>query len=74
MSARPVAIVPDGLADQRLEALAQALAPSLPCTDRVGLALLELLATGRPVAEAFAIAQRTGALYGTAVRGGSVAR
>jgi alkylmercury lyase len=39
----------EGLPDATLEALARALALSLPCTDRVSVSVLGVLATGYPV-------------------------
>jgi len=56
----------DGLADRRLETLAQALAAALPCTDRVSIALLGLLATGRPVGRRDLAAALSGAAAGVA--------
>jgi alkylmercury lyase len=53
VSSRPTPVAApadgDGLPDRRLETLAQVLAAALPGTDRVSIALLGLLATGRPV-------------------------
>ncbi len=49
MSARPTPLPSEGLPDATLEALAKALAVSLPCTDRVSVSVLGVLATGYPV-------------------------
>ena len=48
MSAHPIPFPSDGLPDATLEALARALAVSLPCTDRVSVSVLGVLATGFP--------------------------
>jgi len=50
VSSSPAAVLAEDLASQRLEALARSLAAVLPCTDRVSVGLLELLAAGQPVA------------------------
>lgn len=47
--ALPTPLSADGPAHGSLEGLAQALVVSLPCTDRVSVAVLGLLATGYPV-------------------------
>jgi alkylmercury lyase len=49
VSSRPAPVAAEDLADQRLDALARTLAAVLPCTDRVSVGLLELLAAGQPV-------------------------
>jgi alkylmercury lyase len=46
VSSHPAHVAPEDLADQRLDALARTLAAVLPCTDRVSVPLLELLASG----------------------------
>lgn len=54
--------------DQTLEALAKALAVSLPCTDRVSVSVLGVLATGYPVSRRDLAAR----LAGARPRGGGV--
>ena len=49
MSSGPTPLAADGAAKRTLEGLAQALVVSLPCTDRVSVAVLGLLASGYPV-------------------------
>jgi alkylmercury lyase len=66
VSSRASPLAADALADRSLEALAQALAAALPCTDRVSVAVLGLLATGRPVAR-----RELAAALGDAAPGGS---
>jgi alkylmercury lyase len=71
VSSRPTPVAApaaaDGLADRRLETLAQALAEALPCTDRVSIAVLGLLATGRPVGRRDIAAALSGAASGVAL-------
>jgi alkylmercury lyase len=50
VSSRPAPVVTRDLVDQRLDALARTLAAALPCTDRVSVCLLKLLAAGQPIA------------------------
>lgn len=70
MSSRPTPVAApsaaNGLADRRLETLAQALAAALPCTDRMSIAVLGLLATGRPVSGRDLAAALSGAAAGVA--------
>ncbi len=49
MTARPIPSPSEGLPEATLEGLAKALALSLPCTGRVSVSVLGVLATGYPV-------------------------